>query len=207
MANDWVREQREKLNWTRPQLSEKCGLSVAQIAGIELGRAFKAGEEDALRQALKFEVARRVEEKGPEVKSAAELGLDPMRFTAEGNPAYEEKLEEVEEQIKLGRMVKGKRMNTKPRETHFKRTFSWTDQTGYDLTKGDPVRVRSDTFNEPGKENYLRGAFVFVAHVINTQNDHEWIEVVGGKPGHRLTRDFTMDRIEAVKPKRRRRSA
>lgn len=206
MANDWVREQREKLNWTRPQLAEKCGLSVAQIAGIELGRAFKVGEEDALKQALKFEVARRVDERGMVVKSADELGLDPMRFTAEGNPEYEEKLEEVEEQIKLGRMVKGKRQ-VKARESHFKRTFEWTDQTGYSLSKGDPVKIRSDTFDEPGKENYMRGAFVFVAHVRNEQNGHEWIEVVGGKPGHRLTRDFTQDRIEAVKPRRRRRSA
>jgi transcriptional regulator with XRE-family HTH domain len=203
MANDWVREQREKLSWTRPQLAERCGLTVAKLAGIELGRAFKPGEEEALKLALKIEVARRVDDRGLLVKSAEELGLDPLRFTAEANPEYEAQLEQVEEEVKLGRMVKGKRQ-VKARPSNFKRTFEWTDETGYGLTKGDPVRVRSDTYNEPGKENYLRGAYVFICHVVNTENDREWIEVVGGKPGHRLTRDFTMDRIEAIKPKRRR---
>ena len=44
----------------------------------------------------------------------------------------------------------------------------------------------------------LRGAsWTFVAHVRNTRNDTEWVEVVGGRPGERTVRSFDPDRIFA----------
>ena len=50
----------------------------------------------------------------------------------------------------------------------------------------------------------LRGAtWEFRAHVRNTNNGTESIEVVGGKPGDRSIRSFEPDRIFAVTAKRR----
>jgi transcriptional regulator with XRE-family HTH domain len=204
VANEWVREQREKLNWTRPDLSRRCGLSVAKIAGIELGRPFKLGEEDALRAALKLEIEKRVDDKGLVVEP--NLPKDPLRWTA-SNPEVADALERVTDQVKLGQMVRGKRM-VAPVETPFKRTYEWVDpETGVEFRRGDPVKVKADTFDEAGKANWERGAFVFDCFVTNTDTGSEWIDVVGGKPGHRLTRSFAIDRVESVKKRRHRATA
>jgi hypothetical protein len=53
----------------------------------------------------------------------------------------------------------------------------------------------------------LRGAaWEFRAHVVNTKNGTESIEVVGGRPGDRSIRSFGPDRIFAVTGKRSARS-
>jgi hypothetical protein len=54
----------------------------------------------------------------------------------------------------------------------------------------------------------LRGAiWEFRAHVVNTKNGTESIEVVGGRPGDRSIRSFGPERIFAVTSKRTPRSA
>ncbi len=42
----------------------------------------------------------------------------------------------------------------------------------------------------------------FRAHVVNTNNGTESVEVVGGRPGDRTIRSFGLERIYAVKGKR-----
>lgn len=47
-----VRRAREALSWKRPELADKTGLSVAQIASIETGRSIRPNEETVLRDVL-----------------------------------------------------------------------------------------------------------------------------------------------------------
>ena len=54
----------------------------------------------------------------------------------------------------------------------------------------------------------MRGAtWTFRAHVVNTHNGTESIEVLGGRPGDRTIRSFGPDRIFAVTGKRSKGSA
>ncbi len=54
----------------------------------------------------------------------------------------------------------------------------------------------------------MRGAiWEFRAHVVNTKNGTESIEVVGGRPGDRTIRSFGPERIFAVTGRRARGSA
>lgn len=54
----------------------------------------------------------------------------------------------------------------------------------------------------------LRGAtWEFRAHVVNTHNGTESIEVVGGRPGDRSIRSFGPERIFAVTGSGRKRSS
>ncbi len=54
----------------------------------------------------------------------------------------------------------------------------------------------------------MRGAtWMFRAHVRNTNNGAESVEVVGGRPGDRVIRSFEPDRVFAVTGSGRRRSA
>ncbi|HEY5109831.1 MAG TPA: hypothetical protein VII96_09520 [Acidimicrobiales bacterium] len=49
----------------------------------------------------------------------------------------------------------------------------------------------------------MRGAtWEFRAHVVNTNNGTESVEVVGGRPGDRTIRSFGPERIFAAKGKR-----
>lgn len=93
-----IREQREKLGWKRPLLAEKSGLTIAQIAGIETGRALKPGEEEKLRAALQLGAEDQVRPNGTVAEPSNEpttplpVEEDPLVFTGE-NPAYAEKLD------------------------------------------------------------------------------------------------------------------
>ncbi len=50
----------------------------------------------------------------------------------------------------------------------------------------------------------MRGAsWEFRAHVVNTHNGSESVEVVGGRPGDRTIRSFGPDRIFAAKGRKR----
>jgi len=54
----------------------------------------------------------------------------------------------------------------------------------------------------------MRGAkWTFRAHVVNTNNGTESIEVVGGRPGDRTIRSFGPERIFAASGKRAKRSS
>ena len=54
----------------------------------------------------------------------------------------------------------------------------------------------------------MRGAtWEFRAHVVNTNNGTESIEVVGGRPGDRTIRSFGAERIYAATGKRSKASA
>ena len=76
---------------------------------------------------------------------------------------------------------------------HLERSATWNG-----LQAGDPVVVGGLS---------LRGAtWEFRAHVRNTNNGTESIEVVGGKPGDRSIRSFEPDRIFPVSAKSRGRS-
>jgi hypothetical protein len=60
---------------------------------------------------------------------------------------------------------------------HLRRATRWAG-----LRAGDEVEI--------GGAN-LRGAtWSFVAHVTNTETAEAWVEVIGGKPGHRTVRSF-----------------
>ncbi len=64
------------------------------------------------------------------------------------------------------------------------RSESWNG-----LRTGDPVVVRGVA---------MRGAtWEFRAHVVNTKNGAESVEVVGGRPGDRTIRSFGPERIFA----------
>ena len=54
----------------------------------------------------------------------------------------------------------------------------------------------------------LRGAtWEFRAHVVNTHNGTESVEVIGGRPGDRSIRSFGPERIYAVTGSARKRSS
>lgn len=54
----------------------------------------------------------------------------------------------------------------------------------------------------------MRGAtWAFRAHVVNTNNGTESIEVIGGRPGDRTIRSFGPERIYAATGRRAKKSA
>jgi hypothetical protein len=71
---------------------------------------------------------------------------------------------------------------------HLERSESWNG-----LRAGDPVVVSGIP---------VRGArWEFRAHVVNRHNGTESIEVVGGRPGDRTVRSFSVERIYATTKK------
>lgn len=62
------------------------------------------------------------------------------------------------------------------------------------LRRGDPVSVSGTR---------LRSAtWEFLAHVRNTENGSEWVEVVGGRPGDRSVRSFRPEQVFPVRTRR-----
>ncbi len=68
--------------------------------------------------------------------------------------------------------------------TNLRRSTTWAG-----LTAGSPVEVAGTR---------LRSAtWTFLAHVHNTTNGEEWVEVVGGRAGDRSVRSFRPEQIFA----------
>ncbi len=60
---------------------------------------------------------------------------------------------------------------------HLRRSTRWAG-----LRAGDDVEI--------GGVSRRGATWTFVAHVTNTETREEWVEVIGGKPGHRQVRSF-----------------
>jgi len=83
----------------------------------------------------------------------------------------------------------GARRAARAASGHLERSGTWNG-----LRAGDPVVVRGVA---------MRGAtWEFRAHVVNTKNGTESVEVVGGRPGDRTIRSFGPERIYAAKGRR-----
>lgn len=73
-----------------------------------------------------------------------------------------------------------------------------------EVARGTGHLVRSERWAglRPGDAVEVAGsrrgsAWTYLAHVRNTANGEEWVEVVGGRPGARDLRSFRMEQIHA----------
>ncbi|MGP0031411.1 MAG: hypothetical protein ACLPVF_12995 [Acidimicrobiales bacterium] len=65
-----------------------------------------------------------------------------------------------------------------------RRRTSWAGLRPGDRVRVEGTRQRSATWS-------------FVAHVTNTETGEEWVELVGGRSGHRAVRSFRPDQLYA----------
>ncbi len=72
--------------------------------------------------------------------------------------------------------------------THLERAERWAG-----LRAGDPVEVADTRLH--------RASWTFLAHVRNTGNGEEWVEVVGGRTGERTVRSFRPEQVYAPRSK------
>ena len=87
-------------------------------------------------------------------------------------------------------MVKRRRVKVQALPDHLVRSDSW-----HGLRPGDPVDIAGPS---------VRGAsWRFQAHVHNTRNGAESVEVVGGGPGEHHVRSFLPDQVFPVGGRRR----
>lgn len=76
--------------------------------------------------------------------------------------------------------------------------------TEYVVTDEVTVAGQVVKVGETVKVTGLRGSFKFTRHVTTTKG--EWIECWGGPSGRPMTRSFAPDRIQLIKPIKRRRT-
>ena len=87
-------------------------------------------------------------------------------------------------------MVKRRRVKVRALPEHLVRSESW-----HGLRQGDPVEIAGPS---------VRGAsWRFRAHVRNTRNGAESVEVVGGGPGEHHVRSFLPDQVFPLGGRRR----
>lgn len=203
-----IRALREKIGLKRPELVERAGppLTVAKLAGIETGRDPRYDELQAIQKAFaatdqgrRYLAGERPEPiESPKLKDTKEPS-DPVRWTAE-NPTIDEKLKLLTSSLRGSRG--GRKIVEIKRDPTFVKFESWA---GFE--KNDQVRIKAETFDVPGKENWLKGTYFFVQRVSNQRTGASWIDVIGGKdgqkgrPGQRHMRSFTEDRVVKM-PKR-----
>jgi hypothetical protein len=72
---------------------------------------------------------------------------------------------------------------------HLVRSTSWAGLRAGEAVRVDGVRQRS-------------ASWTFVAHVVNTRNGDEWVEVAGGRPGNHALRSFRPEQIFPAAPGR-----
>lgn len=77
---------------------------------------------------------------------------------------------------------RGRRAATAAVPDHIRRVEHW-----HGLHRGDPV----DIDGVAGRDLH----WTFQAHVTNTRNGSETVEVLGGRPGHQLVRSFRPDQV------------
>lgn len=195
-----ARELRERYGLKRPEICEMSEgvLTVAKLAGIELGRQIRPDELRVLEDIFgRLATDRPYTTKAATEKSRESPKLvdkkqpsDPLLFTS-ANPSIDGKLNDLAGKLKGGRKRKA---YVVPVNTRFVKANFWNG-----IQTGDMVYILSDTVDEPGKANWLKGSYEFLHHVTDTVSGASWVDVKGGKSGHVLRRSFADDRVHSRK--------
>jgi hypothetical protein len=81
--------------------------------------------------------------------------------------------------------------------SRFVRSRTWSG-----LEAGDPCEVAGTTFARKVKPRWK-----FAFHVFDRKTGRQYIEVIGGKPGHELSRAFDCELVTPISQKKRRTTA